>query len=64
MTKPFIMRNRLSSIAKYVIGSESCAICAIAVTIIAAVVLWQVMVVLQGQMQDYVALQRVSQWRP
>ncbi len=63
MSKPFIMRNRLSSIAKYVTSSESCAICAIAVTIIAAVVIWKVIATLQGHVQDYAALQDVSQWR-
>lgn len=57
------MKNRLSSVKKYLTGSESCAICAIAVAIIAAVVFWQVIVVLHGQVQDYVAMQDVSQWR-
>jgi hypothetical protein len=57
------MKNRLSSIAKYLTSSESCAICAMAVTIIAAVVIWQVIVLLQGQVQEYVAAQDISMWR-
>jgi hypothetical protein len=51
------MKNRLSSFIKVVTGSESCGICAIAVTIIAVVVVWQVFAALFVQVQDLAGLQ-------
>jgi hypothetical protein len=61
--KPSVMKNRLSSIAKYFTGSESCAICAIAVTVLAVVVIWKVISLVQGHVEEYVAMQDMSLWR-
>lgn len=57
------MKNNLSSFVKRLTGSDSCGICAVAVTFIAVIVIWQVIVMLHGHVQDYVALHDIATWR-
>jgi ABC-type xylose transport system permease subunit len=57
------MKNRLSSFAKAVTGSESCTICMVAMTILAAVVIWKVIGMLHGHIIEYASMQDFTVWR-
>lgn len=57
------MKNRLSSIVKAITGSESCAICMVAVTILAAVVIWKIIGMLHGHIVEYARIQDLTAWR-
>jgi len=57
------MKNRLSSLFKTISGSESCAICMVAVTVIAAVVVWKVISMLHGHIVEFANLQDFTAWR-
>lgn len=57
------MKNRLSSFFKAVTGSQMCGICAVTLTVLAVVVVWQVITMVMGHVQEHVALQNFVAWQ-
>jgi hypothetical protein len=64
LRKPFIMKNRLSSVIKCITGGESCTLFAIVVTVFSVVILWQVITAVHGYIMDFASLQQMTAWRP
>ncbi len=58
------MKKYLLSVFRAISSGESCSICAVIVTIICVVALWQVIGALLGAVQEHFALQNIAYWRP
>jgi hypothetical protein len=58
------MKNRLSSFVKAVSSGESCGICAVIVTVLCAVVLYQMIGLIIGHVQEHFATQNFTAFIP
>ena len=58
------MKSRLLSVYKSACSGETCVLCAIMVTVVFTIVLWQVTGLIIDVLQDKFPLDNIAYWRP